>query len=303
LKTILTLAAMRIRITLRNKAFLFFSLVMPMAFFFLYCSVLAKGEVPKVQYLLGPVIAMSVMGTFWGLSAQIVTWREQGILRRFRLAPIPASSMIGSSILANLLLILPTVILELGLARFAYHLKDFGNLGGIIFMSLIGIGAFASLGLIVASVTNTMQETQVINQLLWFALIFLSGATVPLPVLPHTAQRVSLFLPATYLVNALQQAMVHHASLFSLRANIGSLVAWAALAFTISSLLFRWEPEAKLPRNAKLWAASTILPFLLLGVWENYNGKLLKDAAAMLEERPAEKAPPANPAPGETNPQ
>jgi ABC-2 type transport system permease protein len=301
LKTILTLAAMRIRITLRNKAFLFFSLVMPMAFFFLYCGVLAKGEIPKIRYLLGPVIAMSVMGTFWGLSAQIVTWREQGILRRFQLAPIPASSMIGSSILANMLLILPTVVLELALARFVYHLKDFGNLGGIIFMSLIGIGAFASLGLIVASVTNTMQETQVINQLLWFALIFLSGATVPLPVLPHAAQRVALFLPATYLVNALQQTMVHHASLISLRANIGSLLAWAVLAFTISSLLFRWEPEAKLPRNAKLWAASTILPFLLLGVWENYNGKLLKDAAAMLEERPVEKAP-AGASPAQTNP-
>jgi len=291
LKTILTLAAMRIRITLRNKAFLFFSLVMPMAFFFLYGSVLAKGETAKVRYLLGPVIAMSVMGTFWGLSAQIVTWREQGILRRFRLAPIPASSMIGSSVLANMLLILPTVILELALAGFVYHLKDFGNLGGIIVMSLIGIAAFASLGLIVASVTNTMQETQIINQVLWLALLFLSGATVPLPVLPHAAQRVALFLPATYLVNALQQAMMHHASLLSLRANIGSLVAWAILAFTISSLLFRWEPEAKLPRNAKLWAASTLVPFLLLGVWENYNGKLLKDAAAMLEERPVEKAP------------
>jgi len=301
LKTILTLAAMRIRITLRNKAFLFFSLVMPMAFFFLYCGVLAKGEIPKIRYLLGPVIAMSVMGTFWGLSAQIVTWREQGILRRFQLAPIPASSMIGSSILANMLLILPTVVLELALARFVYHLKDFGNLGGIIFMSLIGIGAFASLGLIVASVTNTMQETQVINQLLWFALIFLSGATVPLPVLPQAAQRVALFLPATYLVNALQQTMVHHASLISLRANIGSLLAWAVLAFTISSLLFRWEPEAKLPRNAKLWAASTILPFVLLGVWENYNGKLLKDAAAMLEERPVEKGP-AGASPAQTNP-
>ncbi len=303
MKTILTLAAMRIRITLRNKAFLFFSLVMPMSFFFLYGSVLAKGEIAKVRYLLGPVIAMSVMGTFWGLSAQIVTWREQGILRRFRLAPIPASSMIGSSVLANMLLILPTVILELGLARFVYHLKDFGNLSGILVMSLIGIGAFASLGLIVASVTNTMQETQIINQLLWFALIFLSGATVPLPVLPHAAQRVALFLPATYLVTGLQQAMVHHASLLSLRANIGSLVAWAALAFTISSLLFRWEPEAKLPRNAKLWAAATILPFVLLGFWENYNGKLLKDAAAMLEERSLEKARPPAPAPQETNPQ
>lgn len=298
MKTILMLAAMRIRITLRNKAFLFFSLIMPMAFFFLYGSVLAKGEVAKVRYLLGPVIAMSVMGTFWGLSLQLVTWREQGILRRFRLAPVPATAMIGSSILANLILIIPTVLLELMLARFLYHVTTFGNLVGVVLLALIGIGAFASLGLIVASVTNTVQETQIINQLLWFGLIFLSGATIPVPVLPKAAQHIALFLPATYLVNGLQEAMVHSASVLSLRAEIGSLVAWGVLAFTIASLLFRWEPEAKLPRNAKLWAASTILPFVLLGVWENHNGKLLSDAANMLDERPAQQAPaqpPTNP--------
>lgn len=299
MKTILMLAAMRIRITLRNKAFLFFSLIMPMTFFFLYGSILAKGDVPKVRYLLGPVIAMSVMGTFWGLSLQLVTWREQGILRRFRLAPVPSTAMIGSSILANLVLILPTVFLELFLARFLYHVTTFGNVAGILILALVGIGAFASLGLIVASVTNTVQETQIINQLLWFALIFLSGATLPVPVLPKAAQHIALFLPATYLVNGLQQAMVYNASVLSLGAQIGSLVAWGVLAFSIASLLFRWEPEAKLPRNAKLWAASTILPFLLLGIWENHNGKLLNDAALMLNQR----APEPSASPEQTNPQ
>jgi ABC-type multidrug transport system permease subunit len=291
LKTILKLAGMRIRITLRNKAFLFFSLVMPMTFFFLYGSVFAKGDPVKVRYLMGPVIAMSVMGTFWGLSAQIVTWREQGILRRFRLAPIPAASMIGSSVIANMLLILPTVIIELTLARFLYHVTDFGNVTSVVALALAGIGSFASLGLIVASVTNTMQETQVINQLLWFAFIFVSGATVPVAELPKVAQRVALFLPATYLVSGLQRAMVDRKSIFSLGVEIGSLLAWGALAFFISSQLFRWEPEAKLPRNAKLWAVATILPFVLLGIWENHNGQLLSRASTMLNGRPAESAP------------
>ena len=50
MKTILTLAAVRIRITLRNKTFLFFSLVMPMAIFFLYGSVFAKGKPEAVAY-------------------------------------------------------------------------------------------------------------------------------------------------------------------------------------------------------------------------------------------------------------
>lgn len=294
MKTILTMAAMRIRITLRNKAFLFFSLIMPMTFFFLYGSVFAKGNPAGVRYLLGPVISMSVMGTFWGLSAQLVTWREQGILRRFRLAPVTALSMIGSSILANLLMILPTVAIELVLARFIYHVKSFGNVPAVVVMAISGIVAFASLGLIVASVTNTMQETQIINQLLWFAFIFVSGATVPLPTLPKVAQRAALFLPATYLVNGLQRALVLHASVFALGVELMCLWIWAALAIFIASQLFRWEPEAKLPRNAKWWAASTILPFVLLGFWENHAGQLLNRANAMLDDRPASHAPAQN---------
>ena len=292
MRTILTLASMRIRITLRNKAFLFFSLVMPMGFFFLYGSVFAKGDPQKVAYLMGPVLSLTVMGTFWGLSMQLVTWREQGILRRFRLAPIAPYSMIASSIVANYALILPTVLLELLLARFVYHVTSFGNWGSLLALIILGITSFGALGLIVASVTNTMQETQIINQLLWFAFIFLSGATLPLAMLPGVAQRVGLFLPATYLVSGLQRAMVYRQGVFSVGVELASLAAWAALAFFISSQLFRWEPEARLPRNAKLWAAATILPFILLGIWENHNGKLLATAASMMSDRPTQNAPP-----------
>jgi ABC-2 type transport system permease protein len=292
LKTILTLAAMRIRITLRNKTFLFFSLIMPMVFFFLYGSVFAKGNPDAVTYLMGPVLSLTVMGTFWGLSMQLVTWREQGILRRFRLAPIAPANMIASSVIANYALILPTIVLELLLAHFVYHVNAFGNLFSLFVLVILGITSFGALGLIVASVTNTMQETQIINQLLWFAFLFLSGATVPLAVLPRIVQRIGLFLPATYLVSGLQRSMIHNAGVLSLSVEIISLVAWAALAFLISSLLFRWEPEAKLPRNAKLWAVSTILPFLLLGIWENHNGKLLATAASMMTDKPTGNAPP-----------
>ena len=85
--------------------------------------------------------------------------------------------------------------------------------------------------------------------------------------------------------------MVDNVWVFSLGVEIGSLLAWGALAFFISSQLFRWEPEAKLPRNAKLWALATILPFVLLGFWENHNGQLLSRAATMLNGHPAQSAP------------
>jgi len=280
LKHFLTLTRMRIRLTLRNKMFLFFSVIMPFGFFFLFAGIIAKGDPRIVKFLLGPVIAMAVMGSFWGLSAALVTFREQGILRRFHVSPVTAADMLASSIVANYVLTIPTVVTELLLARFIFHVKDFGNLFSFAVLVTIGVVSFASMGLVVASVTNTMQETQVLNQLIWLPLIFLSGATIPLASLPKVAQNFGIFLPATYLVWGLQASIFSSFAIWKLWIEVCSLVAWAILTFFVAAQLFRWEPESKIPRNAKLWAAATALPFLLLGVWEHNTGSLLMDARA-----------------------
>ena len=86
---------MRIQLTIRNKMFLFFSVVMPFGFFFLYAGVFAKGVPDGVRYLLGPVVGLTVMGSFWGLSAALVMFREQGILRRFHVTPVTPSGHAG----------------------------------------------------------------------------------------------------------------------------------------------------------------------------------------------------------------
>ena len=275
-----SLTRMRIQLALRNKMFFFFSVVFPIGMFFLYAGIFAKGNPRAVSFFLGPVIALNVMGSFWGLSAMLVTFREQGILRRFHVTPVTAADMLASSILANYLLTLPTVLIELFFARVIFHVANVGDLLSLFVLVTIGTVSFASLGLVVASVTNTMQETQVLNQLIWLPLIFLSGATLPIAYLPKVAQGVAVFLPATYLVTGLQGAMYSSLPVWKLLTQIVSLFFWTVLTFFVATQLFRWEPESKIPRNAKLWALATALPFFLLGVWENRNGQILTQAQA-----------------------
>jgi hypothetical protein len=100
-------------------------------------------------------------------------------------------------------------------------------------------------------------------------------------------------LPATYLVSGLQNALYSSFSVWQLSIQIFSLGCWALLTFFVAAQLFRWEPEAKIPRNAKLWAAATALPFLLLGVWENGNGKILSQAQGAYRslDRPSSSSP------------
>jgi ABC-2 type transport system permease protein len=302
LRNFATLTRMRIQLTLRNKMFLFFSVIMPFGFFFLYAGVFAKGQPAGVRFFLGPVVALAVMGSFWGLSAALVMFREQGILRRFHVTPVTASDMLASSIVANYVLIFPTVLLQFVFARTIFHVTHFGDLFATFILVSIGNIAFASLGLVVASVTNTMQETQVINQLIWLPLIFLSGATFPLAFLPQVVQKVSLFLPATYLVQGLSRTIFGSAHIWdhNVLISLGSLVCWAVLTFFLSAQLFRWEPEVKVPRKAKLLVLATIIPFLLLGFWENTYGNIPAQAQSALDSlsAPAKSTPPpdsANP--------
>jgi len=278
LTNLITLTRTRMVLALRNKMFFFFSVVMPLLFFFLYAGIFSKGNPDRVRFFLGPVLALNVMGSFWGLSATLVMYREQGILRRFHVAPVTASDMLASSVLANFVLTLPTVTVVLLFARFIFHVQDLGNLTAALLFVCAGTISFGSLGLVVASITNTMQETQVLNQLLWLPLIFLSGATFPLGFMPNKVQNASVFLPSTYLVMGLQQAIFSSKHLIELLVYFLILAFWSILSFFVAAQLFRWEPEIKIPRNAKLWAAATIIPFLLLGVWESTKGEMLRQA-------------------------
>jgi len=269
LRNIWILTAIRMRLALRNRAFMFFSLMMPLAFLFVFAAIFARGDTRMVTYLLPSVLALTVMGSFWGLSIQLVTFREQGVLRQFRLAPVAPFEMLVSSVIANYILTMPTVVIELVLARTVWNVSSFGNLWGLFVMMSLGTVTFASFGLIVASMTNTMQETQVINNAIWFLFLFFSGATFPFVFFPGWLQRVSVFLPATHLIIGLQYVLIGGASLWKVGPEIVALLTGLLMSLFVSTKLFRWEPEARIERRSKFVAAAVVIPFLLVGVWEN----------------------------------
>ena len=271
----LTLTKIRVRLAMRNRTFLFFSLIMPLGFLFFFVTIFSKNDPVWTAYILGAILTMTVMGSFWGLSVQLVMFREAGILRRFRLAPLGAGPMLASSILANYILVLPSVAIEILVTKFVLHMHGWGNLWAIFLLVTIGSATFSSFGLIVASVTNTMQETQVINQVIWTAFLFLSGATVPLARFPHWIQGASLFMPATYLATGLENAATNLATNSEIITDLIALTIGVLVAFEISRQLFRWEPEAKVPGSAKLWVLVAMIPFLAFGTYENVKGDRL----------------------------
>ncbi len=266
------IALLNIRLVMRTKVALFFTFLFPVIFLFVYAGIFAHGNPDAVAYLFGPVVTLNIMGSgFWGLGLQSVMQRERGSLRRYRLAPIGAGTVVSSNLLANYLLELPTIALLIFCAMVFFHMPLKIDVLTLLALVTVGTIAFAGFGLTIASVANTMQEAQVYNNLAWFSLLFLSGVTIPLPLLPHWIQRLAAFLPATYLVGAFQAIMslsqplsVHWPEMLALIVSgvFGLLFAWR---------LFRWEKEERIPTRRKLWSLVFLIPFLLMGLWMNIH--------------------------------
>ena len=87
------------------------------------------------------------------------------------------------------------------------------RLGSIFLFATLAILAFRSIGMILAAVANSMQESQILVQFVYLPMLFLSGATFPTSMFPSWLLIVTQFLPATYLVSGLEGMMLRQESL------------------------------------------------------------------------------------------
>jgi len=264
------IALLNIRLVMRTKVSLFFTFLFPLIFLFVYGGVFAHGDPGVVAYMFGPVVTITVMGSaFWGLGLQSVTQRERGSLRRYRLAPVGSGAIVSSSLLANYLLQLPVIALLAFCAVVFFHMRLTIGWGALFILASVGAYTFAGFGLTIASVANTMQEAQVYNNLIWFPLLFLSGATFPLPMLPHWVQSVATFLPATYLVSAFQGVMSGAQPLSAYTPQLLALTVSGTCGLLLAWKLFRWDKDDKITTANKLLSLGLAIPFLAVGVWMN----------------------------------
>jgi ABC-2 type transport system permease protein len=119
---------------------------------------------------------------------------------------------------------------------------DFGApLWRIAVLLAFGVWAFVPLGLIMGSSAKDMRSAPAIGNLIFFPMIFLSGAALPTEMLPGWLQAFGRMLPTTYLVQALDGVMVQGEGLAQQAAPLAVLVASGVVAFGFNNLLFRWE--------------------------------------------------------------
>jgi len=183
-------------------------------------------------------------------------------------APITPLPLLVASSVTGLVVYMPYVLLMLALSKWRYGMTMPRHMASILLFIVLGVLAVRSIGLIVASVANSMQESNIMVQILYMAMLFLSGASFPLTMFPNWLLATVQFIPATWLMSGMQGMMVRNETLTANWQAVGALLLTTAIGLFLSMKLFRWEKEEKMRPAAKLWLLAVLLPFVLLGTWQ-----------------------------------
>lgn len=247
MKALGTLVWVELKLYLRQPSAAFFSLVFPLLLLFMFGSIYGNKPSPffggrGMIDVSAPAYAAIIMGSTGLMSISIIvsTYRERGILRRFRATPLRPAAIIEAQVTVNYLMTLAGALVLMTGARLVYHMRFKGTVGTAFLGFTLSTLSFFAIGFVVASVARTSRMAQTMAMILYFPNIFLSGATVPKELFPPAMRTLSKALPMTHVVNLLQ-GLWNGDPWSKHLAEVAVLAGLLVVGAVVSTKTFRWE--------------------------------------------------------------
>ena len=247
---------------LRNRAMLLLLYLFPLGFF-LMAGALMVGLNPAFRETLIPAMVVFALmaGCLLGLPDPIVTAREAGIFRSYKIHGVPAAHLLllpAAAIVAHLAVV-ATLITVVAPLLFGAPLP--ARVGAYVGVFLAAAAAHAGLGLLIAVVSASTRATVLWGQLVFLPSVMLGGLMVPSEVIPDGLATLARLLPATHAMNAFRGLAYGEATAFSPIGSLGVLVVGAVLAVALAVRLFQWDRRAEGRRTSPVWGVLVLLPY------------------------------------------
>lgn len=169
---------------------------------------------------------------------RITSYREQGVLRRFEAAGVAKTAILGSQLLVGLGMMTvgaAAIVVASNLSQGTSLSESWGLTVPAYLLSAI---TFAVLGLMLGSVLPGSRAAQGAGMLLFFVMMFISGAGPPREVLANGMKGFSELLPLTHVILLLQDTWL--AVEWDGTASL-VVAAFLVVAGAVTLRFFRWE--------------------------------------------------------------
>jgi ABC-2 type transport system permease protein len=239
----------QLRLYWRSRELAFFTFALPIVMFFLLGSVYgddrikAEHNVRGADYLLAGMLGYGAIATgFAGLSIMLVIRRENGVLKRLRATPLPASTYVAALLATTVLAYALEAVVMIVLGRLAFdtHVRHAISLALAL---LLAIGAFTALGLALTSVIRAAEGSSAVVNAVYLPASFISGAFFSSHSFPSFLRAIADVLPLVYVIRLVRDVMLRGAEIWNRPGAVAVIAAWGTFGAIVAARRFRWEPR------------------------------------------------------------
>ncbi|MGN0167680.1 MAG: ABC transporter permease [Acetatifactor sp.] len=245
MKRFLKLYLIEQKLSLRSGDMLLFGVAMPVGIMILI-TIIAGNKMAGEGYTylessFASLIAVGICASaFMGIPLTIADYRDKKILKHFFTTPCSPMWLLGSDVLcgAGMALLSAVSVSLVSVIFLGYEMK--GNILAFIGAWLLTLASMFSIGLLMASLCRTIKSVNAVTSLVYFPMLFLSGATIPYELFPSGLQKVANVLPLTQGIK-LMKAVSMGLEMDSVWKIVVLLVGITLICSVISVKTFRWE--------------------------------------------------------------
>lgn len=194
-----------------------------------------------IDFLVPGILAMELLsnGLFSGLA--MVTYREQGILRRIRVTPLPTLLFLAARIVVQLIVMVVQLVLTLAVAVALFGYRPVGGAGPAAAAVLVGALCFIAAGFFVAGVARTADAASAIANLINLPMMFLGGVFFPTSGFGGAFGFLIRIVPLTYLSSALRVTLSNGEGFSAIGGDLAFLAGTLVVATLLAARFFRWD--------------------------------------------------------------
>jgi len=195
-----------------------------------------------IDFLIPGLLGMNLMGcAIWGMGFAIVDARRKKLMKRLIATPMPKHYYLLSFVLSRHLMLVIEVGGLVGFGALVFGVPLRGSWILLAALCVLTSLSFGAVGLLISSRVRTLEAASGLMNLVMVPMWVLSGVFFSSQRFPDAVQPVIKALPLTATIDALRANMLQGAGFEQVAPQMGVLVAWLVLCFTLALKLFRWR--------------------------------------------------------------
>ncbi len=189
-----------IKIFLRNRVQLVFTIIMPFFFLYVFSAIFKNQNIQNpANYMLAGIVITTVFQTALSIATSTIEDIVSGFMKEVLVSPVKRIQIAAGQLLsaATIATLQGVIILFIGYfigLKFKSLITPFVVIGVMILVGLV----FSGLGLFMAALIKNSQTFQIVQAAITMPLTFLCGAYIPLNLLPKALLIFAYFNPMTY---------------------------------------------------------------------------------------------------------